>query len=161
MPVKIFDEQEGIKLDINKIRKYLLLIEKKMFREARLKSDNCNIIFLDNKEIKKLNKRFRAADYSTDVLSFTQPFLENFFHQKRTCLAERKSGLKYSPKSADIFISVEMAKSNAKLYKQDFYTEILRLIIHGILHSMNYTDYTEETKKIMWKKQEKILKCIH
>lgn len=144
MPIKIFNEQNGIKLDVRKIRKYLPLVEKKMF----LPKDDCyNIIFLDDKNIKKLNKKFRDADRPTDVLSFPpeagQPLAD-----------------KNSPKSTDIFISVETAKGNAKVYKQDFYTEILRLVIHGILHANDYTDYSERDRKIMWEKQEQVLKCI-
>ncbi|MBI5573238.1 MAG: rRNA maturation RNase YbeY [Elusimicrobia bacterium] len=134
MAIKIFNEQDVIKLDVRKIRKYLPLIEKKMFLP---KDDGYNIIFLDDGKIRKLNRDFRKTDRPTDVLSF-----------------------KNSPKSADIFISVETAKNNAKFYRQDFYTEILRLVIHGILHAGGFTDYTERAKKIMWEKQENILKCL-
>lgn len=134
MPIKIFNEQNVIKLDVSKIRKQLPLIEKKMFLP---KDDKYNIIFLDDRNIRKLNKKFRHADLPTDVLSF-----------------------KNSGKDADIFISVETAKDNAKFYKQDFYAEILRLLIHGILHAGGFTDYTEKAKKNMWKKQEQVLKCI-
>ena len=134
MPIKIFNEQHKIKLDVRKIRKYLSLVKKKMFLPE---DDRYNIIFLDDKGIKGLNKNFRKTDRPTDVLSF-----------------------KNSPESADIFISVETAKDNAKFYKQDLYAEILRLVIHGILHANDYTDYTKKAKKNMWEKQEKILKCL-
>ncbi len=134
MAIKIFNKQNKIKLDVRKIRKYLPFVEKKMFLS---KNDCYNIIFLDDRNIKKLNKKFRQADRATDVLSF-----------------------KNTPKDSDIFISVETAKDNAKFYRQDFYTEILRLVIHGILHSQGYTDYSVKTKKNMWKKQEQVLKCI-
>lgn len=134
MPIKIFNEQHKIKLDVRKIRKYLPLVKKKMlFPDA----DKYNIIFVDDRNIKKLNKKFRNTDHPTDVLSF-----------------------KNSVKDADIFISVETAKDNAKCYKQDLYAEILRLVIHGILHANDYTDYTKKAKKNMWEKQEGILKCI-
>ncbi len=144
MPIKIFNEQHKIKLDVRKIRKYLPLVEKKMFLP---KDDSYNIIFLDDKNIKKFNKKFRHTNRPTDVLSFPPE-------------AGQQLADKNSPKNADIFISVEAAKDNAKFYKQDFYTEILRLIIHGILHAGGFTDYTENAKKIMWKKQEQVLKCI-
>ncbi|MEW6557393.1 MAG: rRNA maturation RNase YbeY [Elusimicrobiota bacterium] len=134
MSVEIFDKQNIIKLNIKKVLKYIPLLEKKLYL---LKNLVYNIIFVDDREIKKLNKKFRYSPYPTDVLSF-----------------------KYSKNSADIFISVETAKNNAKFYRQDFYTEILRLIIHGVLHSLGYMDYTEKSKKIMWKKQEEILKII-
>ncbi|MCG2759657.1 MAG: rRNA maturation RNase YbeY [Candidatus Delongbacteria bacterium] len=147
MSIKIFNEQDKIKLDIRKIRKYLPSIEKKMLLS---KDDGYNIIFIDDREIKKLNKKFRKTNHPTDVLSFKNS------HNK--CSPPIYRGVKRS--EADIFISVETAKSNAKFYKQVFYIEILRLIIHGMLHSIGYTDYSKKAKKMMWEKQEQVLKCI-
>jgi len=134
MAIQIFNDQNVIKLNLFKIRSYLPGIENKL-RLSR--ANTYSVIFTDDKKIKKLNKNFRKTDRPTDVLSF-----------------------KNSPKSADIFISAETAKGNAKFYKQDFYREILRLVIHGILHANDYTDYTEKAKTIMWEKQESILKCF-
>ena len=134
MPIKIFNRQHKIKLNLQKIYKYLSQVGNKL----RLsKTTICNIIFIDDREIKKINKKYRNTSYSTDVLSFS-----------------------YSSKNADIFISVETARSNAIFYRQEFYTEILRLIIHGILHFLDFTDYSKKTKEKMWKKQEQILKCL-
>lgn len=143
MPIRIFNNQNKIKLNISEIRNYLPQIEKKM---RLAKTSIYSVIFVDDKNIKKLNKDFRNTDRPTDVLSFLSD-----------CSCQMAKNFQ---KNADIFISLETAKSNAKFYCQKFYTEILRLIIHGILHSMDYTDYSEKSKKIMWEKQEKILKCL-
>lgn len=134
MPIKIFNDQDAIKLNLVKIRSCLPVIESKL----RLpKVNRYSVIFTDDKKIKKLNKNFRRAARPTDVLSF-----------------------KNSGKDADIFISVETAKSNAAVYGEGFYTEILRLVIHGILHACGFTDYSEKSKKIMWKRQERTVKCL-
>ncbi|MDD5686653.1 MAG: rRNA maturation RNase YbeY [Elusimicrobia bacterium] len=134
MSIKVFDRQNKIKLDIRKISDSLPQIIKKLQLSGNAVY---NIIFLDDKNIRELNKKYHKTDYPTDVLSF-----------------------KYSQKTADVFISVETAKSNSIFYKERFSTEIMRLIIHGILHSLDFTDYSEKTKKRMWKKQENILKCL-
>jgi len=128
-------------LDCKKVCKFLSCIESKL----RLKRDIVyNIIFVDDKEIRKLNRKYRSKDRVTDVLSFRYESRDDV----PAC------------KDADIFISPKTAKRNAKLFKEEFYTEILRLIIHGILHSLDFSDYTKRTKEIMWSKQEDTLKCI-
>lgn len=144
MPIRIFNNQNSVKLDIRKISKYLPYIEKKMFLS---KTDNYSIIFVNDENIRKLNKKFRHTARPTDVLSFPP--------EAGHLLADKNSD-----KDADIFISAETAKYNAKFYRMDFYTEILRLIIHGILHARGHTDYSEKAKKKMWFKQEQVLKCI-
>jgi len=138
MPINIFNRQTRIELDFaldaGFRKRFISPIEK----ELRLaKKSDYNIIFLDDAGIKKLNKKYLARNVPTDVLSF-----------------------KYSGDCADIFISVQTAKANAVLYKQEFLTEILRLIVHGVLHALDYTDYEKKEKEKMWKKQEGLLRCI-
>jgi len=138
MPINIFNNQTRIKLDFPLDAGFRKRFINPIEKELRLAKDSdYNIIFMDDPGIKKLNKKYLARNFPTDVLSF-----------------------KYSGDSADIFISVQTAKTNAALYKQEFMTEILRLIIHGLLHALDYTDYEKKEKERMWKKQEQVLKCI-
>lgn len=142
MAIKIFNRQHKIKLDTKKICEYLPRIE----NELRLsKNGVCSIIFIDDREIKKLNKKYRKTNRPTDVLTF---------------IPHHRSSVVGDDKAADIFISVETARNNAKIYKQKLCIEILRLIIHGILHSLDLTDYSKKAKEKMWLEQERVLKCI-
>ncbi len=70
-----------------------------------------NIVFVSENEIQKLNKDFRDKNELTDVLSF-----------------------KLSDEIAEVYISPEYIKKNTK----DFEIEIIRMIIHGILHIKGY-----------------------
>jgi len=101
------------------------------------KGSEYNIIFVDDAGITDLNKRFLSRNRPTDVITFNYP-----------------GG------SADIFISAETAKSNSAFYGQSFLTEVLRLIVHGVLHARGYTDYTKKDKENMWRRQEGLVKCI-
>ena len=134
MPIKVFNNQDKVKLNNRSVVEYLPDIEDKLCLE---KDSIYNIIFVDDKKIKELNKKYRNTNRTTDVLSF-----------------------RYSKKDTDIFISTETAKDNAKFFKEKFNIEILRLIIHGILHALDFTDYSKKTKEKMWNKQERVLKCI-
>ena len=58
---------------------------------------------------------------------------------------------------AEIYISIEMAKLNADEFNVSLNNELSRLIIHGVLHLIGFNDDTENTKKIMFSKQEEII----
>lgn len=83
-----------------------------------------SVLFCKDPEIHKLNLSYRGKDKPTDVLSFSaqegaeMPGTENVL--------------------GDLVISVDTAKLQAKEYGVSFENEILRLLIHGILHLAGY-----------------------
>ena len=49
----------------------------------------------------------------------------------------------------EIYISLPRAKENAKIYEEPYEKEVARLIIHGCLHLLGYSDKTKNEKQIM------------
>ena len=110
-----------------------------------LKKENTSeidIVFMDDAAIKKLNKRYKKIDTPTDVLSFGIDGRE--FMRKKVL--------------GEIFISLDTARRNSKLFGVVFEAEIVRCVIHGILHLFGYDDGTKREKERMWHKQEGFLK---
>lgn len=62
--------------------------------------------------------------------------------------------------SGDIFISIDRVKENAEKFKSDFYTELQRVMIHGILHLIGFNDKTEAEKKKIRKKEDECLEIL-
>ena len=58
---------------------------------------------------------------------------------------------------AEIYISIEMAKINAEKFNVSLNNELSRLIVHGVLHLIGFNDDTEDSKKIMFLKQDEII----
>ncbi len=56
--------------------------------------------------------------------------------------------------SSDIFISIDRVKENALTYKVDFFNELHRVIIHGILHLIGYDDKSESDQVVMREKED-------
>ncbi len=100
-----------------------------------------NYIFCNDAYLLKLNKEFLKHNTFTDVISFDNT------------LGKLIAG--------DIFISVERVQENAALFKESFFNEIHRVLIHGVLHFMGYKDKTEEEKKEMRKKENECLNKIN
>jgi len=95
------------------------------------------ISFFSDGRIKKLNQKYLKTNTPTDVIVFP-----------------------YSKDNADIAISLDTAKRNARIYKSSLQKEILLYIIHGILHLNGYNDTTPKEKKRMFAKQEEIFNKI-
>lgn len=96
------------------------------------------INFVSGKYIYDLNKTYLQHNYSTDIITF------NYSE-----LVKQIDG--------EIFISIDDALDNAKKFKVSLSDELIRLVIHGILHLLGYNDQTTFDKKIMKRLENKLL----
>ena len=96
-----------------------------------------NIVFLTKDQIQEMNRNYRNIDKVTDVISF--PDQEDDY-------------------IGDIFICLDRAKEQAIDYGHSIEREIGFLAVHGYLHLLGYDHHTEAEEKIMFEKQEAILK---
>jgi probable rRNA maturation factor len=115
-----------------------------------------SISFVDNNEIRDLNKQYRDKDTATDVLSF--PLMEfevteeNYNNEEEYVQEDRLLG--------DIVISLERAQEQAVEYGHSFERELAFLVVHGVLHLLVMDHENEEQEKEMIKKQEEILQLL-
>lgn len=103
-----------------------------------------NIIFIDNKEIRKINSEYRNIDRETDVISFALEDNMDVVYKDFRLLG-------------DIYISYEKAIEQANIYNHSVKREVCFLITHGILHLLGYDHMTEEDEKVMFGKQNELL----
>ena len=126
------------------------LDEEKKIIEYALKHENLenvefNVIFVDGKTIRKINKEYRNIDRVTDVISFA---LED---------GEDNISFEFGRLLGDIYICVDKMKEQAKQYGHSLLREQGFLTVHGLLHLLGYDHMTKEDEEIMFKKQELIL----
>lgn len=86
-------------------------------------------VFCDDAKILEVNRQYLCHDYYTDIITFDY------------CEDDKLSG--------DIFISLDTVKSNSVTYGTDYYDELTRVIIHGILHLCGYKDKSDDESKAM------------
>ena len=60
----------------------------------------------------------------------------------------------------DVYISMPTAKVNANKFNQAYESEVARLIIHGVLHLLDYSDQSFKEKQAMSKMEDSFLKEI-
>ena len=99
-----------------------------------------SITFVDDKEIKRLNKIYRDVDSSTDVLSFP--------------IYDEDEDVPYTPLLGDIVISLATAKRQSKEFGHSLEREIAYLTAHSMFHLLGY-DHLDEQEKLEMREKEK------
>ena len=126
-------------------KKTFSTVAKKVLLGENRTRENISLAFVNTREIKKLNKKFRKKNKPTDVLSF----------DLKESLGSAQDGKKYL---GEIIICPEIVRANAKKYGVPIKKEMLKVFIHGILHLCGYDHEGSEKKtQEMEKKQEKYL----
>lgn len=97
-----------------------------------------SVTFVDDAEIAQLNETWLGRRGATDVISF---------------------GLGEEPLVADVYVSVDTARRNAESYGVRLREELLRLVVHGVLHAAGYDHPEGETREDseMFGLQERLL----
>jgi probable rRNA maturation factor len=111
----------------------------------RADSAMLSIAFVGKAAITRLNKAYLGRIGATDVLSFSLQSPGN-----DTIVI------------GDIYICPEVARANARRQGVTLREELLRLVVHGVLHSLgnDHPDGERRTSSPMWRKQESILAGI-
>jgi len=105
----------------------------------------------EDKTITTLAYRFVSDD---DLLELNQQFLK---HNTFTDILTFPYG--YEPIESDICISIDRVRDNALQLDSTIEEELLRVIVHGLLHMCGYSDETPEEKQAMRTRESYHLKC--
>ncbi|MDV3307237.1 MAG: rRNA maturation RNase YbeY [Cyclobacteriaceae bacterium] len=111
---------------------------KSVARDEKVELGEINFIFCSDGYLIDLNRRYLQHDYYTDILTF-----------------DNRIGVE--PITGDIYISVDRVKDNANQFGVGFIDELHRVMVHGILHLIGYSDTTPSKKKVMKKKEDAYL----
>lgn len=97
-------------------------------------------IFCSDPYILEVNKQYLQHDYFTDIITF-----------------DYTEGNKIS---GDLFISLDTVKSNSEQFGTDYYEELERVIIHGILHLCGFKDKEPADEARMREEENKAISSL-
>ncbi|TPW19304.1 MAG: putative rRNA maturation factor [Elusimicrobia bacterium] len=103
------------------------------------------VVFASDAQVHSLNKRFLSHDRETDVISFNYP--------------RPKEAAPDSP-FGDVYISLGVAKRQAKALGHSLEKEAVTLAVHGTLHLVGYDDAKPADKARMFKRQDALVAAL-
>jgi rRNA maturation RNase YbeY len=110
-----------------------------IFKFEKQKLDYMNIIFCTDDQLLNINKDFLKHHYFTDIITF------NFSSAGK-------------PAQAELYISIERVRENAKKLGVPLKTELHRVVFHGCLHLCGYSDKTSQQIKKMREREDHYLR---
>lgn len=116
-----------------------------------------SLSFVDAEEIRELNRDYRDTDAVTDVLSFPQ--FEDIQEEYDAFMKARQSEDE-SFLLGDIVINKERAEEQANEYGHSTEREIVYLATHSVFHLLGYDHMTEEERKEMREKEERVMEKL-
>ena len=135
MAIHFFNEDLDFNLeDVSKTTSWIQNI---LYDEGFV-DENINYIFCSDPYLHKMNIEYLEHDTLTDIITFDN--------------SDSATNIE-----ADIFISVERVKENANQLNKLFEEELHRVIIHGLLHIIGYSDKTEADQRLMREKEDACL----
>ena len=141
MNIGVFNET---KYDLDKDLKELEKFLSSFCLDEKLGDGEFNIIIVDNKRIREINRDYRNKDVETDVISFALEDDKSFTLENYRVLG-------------DIYISIDKVHEQAESYGHSFKRELSFLALHGLLHLLGYDHMTKEDERVMFTKQEEVL----
>lgn len=112
-------------LAFNRVEQWIVKVaEKHGFSVGKI-----NYLFCDDEYILRANREFINHDYYTDIITF------DYTHRQRI--------------AGDIILSLDTVASNAEMIGVPYDRELLRVIIHGVLHLCGINDKGPGEREIM------------
>lgn len=132
----VTENVEAPQLDWERIEHWIRAVVKSHgFRLGQL-----TYIFCDDKRILEVNREFLEHDYFTDIITFD--------YTRGTTV------------SGDMYISLDTVRSNAELVGSTYDSELLRVIIHGVLHLCGINDKGPGEREIMERNENEALSML-
>ena len=107
-------------------------------KEFNFKLESFLINFISSEHLLKINKEFLKHNYYTDIITFN--------YSKNRLLFD-----------AELYISLQDAQNNANKYHVPLEQELMRLVVHGVLHLLDYDDKSPKTKPVMKKVENRLV----
>lgn len=108
-----------------------------VLKAERRSRASVSVVFIDSRRSRALNRRYLGHDWVTDVISFP---------------------LAPGPAiDGEVYVNLDRARTQADQLGLPYGNEVLRLIVHGVLHLLGYDDRDPVRRRRMQRRQEDLV----
>jgi probable rRNA maturation factor len=161
--IAVSNRQRARKVDLRWLEK----ITAAALAELKIERAELGIVLVGAKEMASLNEEFLGHEGATDVITFDYkgpesgvhpPSLRSFggqaVHSPWSIVNNRK-GIELH---GEIFVCVAEAERQAKIFGTDWRSEVVRYIVHGILHLLGHDDLQPLARKKMKREEGRLVR---
>ena len=97
-------------------------------------------MFVNDEKILEVNRQYLGHDYYTDIITF------DYTNRHRI--------------AGDMVMSLDTVRTNSELYARSYEEELMRVIVHGVLHLCGINDKGPGEREIMEKNENEALAIL-
>ena len=142
VPVLLQNLQRSIAIDTSRLRR----MAGHILAAMHVGDAELSIVLVSDGRIRDLNRRYRKKDSATDVLAFPLDSESGGPSGRRSVKALRKAQGSPPRVLGDVVISLATARRQAQEFGHGLHQEVVRLVVHGVLHLLGY-DHERGTRE--------------
>lgn len=109
------------------------------------------IALVGAKEMARVNWQFLQHEGSTDVITFD--------HSEKPSSRKRQKTLRRKI-CGELFVCVDDAVVQARSFRATWQTEVVRYIVHGVLHLCGHDDHRETARRVMKREENRLVRLL-
>ncbi len=119
-----------------------------LLAELEISRAELGITLVNAKEMARINWQFLRHEGSTDVITFDHAEMRKAKSEKRNTL------------HGELFICVDDAVAQARQFKTSWQSEVVRYLVHGLLHLLGYDDLRADLRRKMKREENRLLRRL-
>jgi probable rRNA maturation factor len=144
MNIVVANRQHVKKIDSRLLKEIVAAV----LAELKIENAEVEIALVGEKQMAEINRRFLRHEGSTDVIAFDYLEKQKTENKKQKCAC------------GEILICVEEAVAQSKKFKTNWQSEIVRYIVHGILHLLGHDDLHANSRRKMKREENRLLRGL-
>jgi probable rRNA maturation factor len=117
-----------------------------LLAELKITDAELGINLVGAREMALVNETFLQHEGATDVITFDH--------------LNSKLKIKNSKLHGELFICVDVAISQAKEFKTKWQSEVVRYLVHGVLHLLGYDDLKPALRRVMKREENRLVRRL-
>ncbi len=123
-------------------------IVSELFDELNISEAELGINLVGAREMTLINETFLQHEGSTDVITFDHK-------EERQTESKKRQAI-----HGELFVCVDDAIAQAKEFKTDWQSEVVRYIVHGVLHLLGYDDLKPHLRREMKREENHLVRHL-
>jgi rRNA maturation RNase YbeY len=144
LTITVLNRQRTKKIDCRKLKKIALAL----LAEEGIDRAELGIHLVGAREMARVNWQFLQHEGSTDVITFNH--------------AEASDGAPEAESSlhGELFVSVDDAVKQAREFQTTWQSEVVRYVVHGVLHLLGYDDLQPALRRAMKREENRLVRHL-